>query len=447
MAGVVGAPATMRTTLMTNSCRSIAVLFVLGSLAASTQKPPTGRDLDGLVAQFLRLDSSTKAGDQAQQMLLARLALVPDLTDRQQSTWIRKIGKLWTKGHKLEKSGDNWYWPRTKQEKKDKVAQRGRYIVGGQTRKPKGLAIAMHGGGLGSGDAGAAAAGYRAACKDLDLLMIAPEVLEKTAHGWTDSGTEEFVMELIDDALRTFKIDPDRVYLVGHSMGGYGSWTLGGHHADRLAAIAPSAGAPTPIRERRGGPVVAIAEGVIPSLRNVFVSVYQSLDDPRVPPAPNQCAVKLLGAGQQQWGGYEHSYWEVDGRGHAAPPGGFKAQLEKVVTKARNPVPERLVWQPVLAWKRQFYWLYWERPCINAVVVADIDRQANAIRITSDQPTQGLRVLLDSRMLDLAKEVLVMVNGAEVRRERVAPKLGTLLQTSLHPDPKLQFACSVAAYE
>ena len=26
-----------------------------------------------------------------------------------------------------------------------------------------------------------------------------PEVLEKTEHGWTDSGTEEFVVALIDD--------------------------------------------------------------------------------------------------------------------------------------------------------------------------------------------------------------------------------------------------------
>ena len=253
-------------------------------------------------------------------------------------------------------------------------------------------------------------------------------------------------MELVDSALRTFKIDPDHVYLVGHSMGGYGSWMLGGHHADRLAAIAPSAGAATPIRERRGGPVVAIQEGVLPSLRNVFVSIYQSLDDPRVPPAPNQFAAQALGSLAKKWGGYDHHYWEVDGRGHAAPPGGFVAQLEKVVQHVRNPVPERLVWQPVLPWKRQFYWLYWEEPRPNAVVVADLDRAANAIKITCDRPTDGLRVLLDERVLDTQKEVVVSVNGSEVFRGMVARSLRTMLQTSWHPDPKLQFACSVPAY-
>ena len=32
-------------------------------------------------------------------------------------------------------------------------------------------------------------------------------------------------------------IDPDRVYLTGLSMGGYGSWLLGYHHAARFAAL------------------------------------------------------------------------------------------------------------------------------------------------------------------------------------------------------------------
>ena len=432
--------------LMNRHTLLLSLAMVVCGTALAQQKPPTGRKLDGLVAQFLQTDGKTKAGFQAQLLLLELVAKVPDLTERKRADWQRKISKLWTKQSKLKGTGDHWYWPRTKQDKLDKVPERGRYIVGGETKKPKGLAITMHGGGLGSGDAGSAAGAYRTALKKFGLLMIAPEVLAKMAHGWTDAGTEEFVLDLIDDALRTFKIDPDRVYLVGHSMGGYGSWSLGGHHADRIAAIAPSAGAPTPIRERKGGPVIDIQEGIVPSLRNVFVSVYQSLDDPRVPPAPNQFAVKLLGDCQKKWGGYEHSYWEVDGRGHAGPPGGFVAQLQKVVTHTRNPVPDRLVWQPMLTWKRQFYWLYWQKPVVNALLVADIDRKANAITVTCDQPTVGLQVLLDPRVLDLNKEVVVTVNGVETFRGKVAANLFTMLLTSQHPDPKLQFASSAPAF-
>jgi len=424
-------------------CARVLLLLLLAPGTAFAQKPPTEREQAQLAATFLAADSKTAAGHAQQLELLLQLAAVPPLDARQVATWQGKIKKLWRKGRELDRTGDNWFWPADSRQHHER---RGRYIVGGRTNAPKGLAINMHGGGIGEGDAGGAASAYGSALSALGLLMIAPEVLEKTECGWTDSGTEEFVLDLVDAALRTWKLDPDRVYFVGHSMGGYGSWALGGHHADRVAAIAPSAGAPTPIRERVGGPIVDIQSGVIPSLRNVFVSVYQSLDDPQVPPAPNQFAVRLLAQAAAKWGAFEHDYWEVDGRGHGAPPGGYQAQLEKIVGKTRDAVPERIVWQPVLAWKRQFYWLYWETPAAGALVTADLDRPANAVRITCDRPTDGLWVLLDGRVLDLDQEVVVTVNGKETFRGKPVADLGTLLLTSEHPDPALQFAVRVRAF-
>jgi hypothetical protein len=136
----------------------------------------------------------------------------------------------------------------------------------------------------------------------------------------------------------------------------------------------------------------------------------------------------------------------VDGRGHGEPPGGYQVQLEKIVGRARNAVPERIVWQPALTWKRQFYWLYWDTPSLGALVVADLDRAANAVRLSCDQPTDGLWVLLDRRVLDLGKEVVVTVNGEETFRGKVGNDLGTLLLTSQHPDPALQFAARVRAF-
>ena len=114
--------------------------------------------------------------------------------------------------------------------------------------------------------------------------------------------------------------------------------------------------------------------------------------------------------------------------------------------RTRSVVPERVVWQPVLPWKRQFYWLYWDAPKQNAIVVADLDRKANRVAITCDQPTDGLYVLLDARVLDLGEEVVVTVNGTETFRGKAAMELGTLLLTSDHPDPKLQFAARVPAF-
>jgi len=53
---------------------------------------------------------------------------------------------------------------------------------------------------------------------------------------------ERDVLAVIDDVLRDYRIDPDRVLLEGHSMGGTGSWQIGVHHPGRFAALAPVCG-------------------------------------------------------------------------------------------------------------------------------------------------------------------------------------------------------------
>ena len=425
----------------------LAAILCLPVLA---QKPdvPNAREQNDLVKQFFAADGGTAEGWRQQRAILDQLANVPPLDDARVRAWEKTIDALLEKGREIEGSGDHWFFDNSRQKRKrgEPIVRRGRYLVGGTTKKPKGLLIAMHGGGAGSGDADSAAAAYDAPAGELGWLMIAPEVLEKTEYGWTDAGTEEFVLQLVDAALRTHPtIDRDRVYFAGHSMGGYGSWMLGAHHADRVAAIAPSAGAPTPILGRGDRPL-DIVEGVIPNLRNVFVSVYQSTDDVQVPPAANQSAVGELKKAKETWGGFEFDYWEVADQGHGPPPGGYLAQLEKIADKAREPVPERIVWQPVLDWKRQFHWLWWELPSRDALVVADRDRAANTIAITSKTSTQDLWVLLDDRVVDHAKEVVVTVNGTETFRGIAQPTLDALLVTSAHPDPKLRFCARVPAF-
>ena len=48
-------------------------------------------------------------------------------------------------------------------------------------------------------------------------------------------------MNVLDMMRKEFSIDPKRVYLTGHSMGGAGTLFLGAKHADLWAAIAPVA--------------------------------------------------------------------------------------------------------------------------------------------------------------------------------------------------------------
>ena len=166
--------------------------------------------------------------------------------------WRKSLLSIATRGHRVSaKSKATLY------EKPD----RGLYLLAGR-KGADALLVALHGGGLGAGDAGQAASDFGGAASSLGMRLAAPEVLEKSEHGWTDPvETEKFVLDLIEALVRTEKLDRNRVLLTGHSMGGYGTWTIGAVHADLFAGLAAFAGAPTctrtgpatgPMRASRG---------------------------------------------------------------------------------------------------------------------------------------------------------------------------------------------------
>lgn len=406
-------------------------LAALALLALPQETPLKIRETKALVGEYMELDLKTADGRQRGNEILARLETADPLDARKAKAWRKDLAKLWAKGPTLEqKSGRHYLWD-------DDDDPRGLYIVGGKSKRPKGLFIGLHGGGRGSGDAWSSHGTFNAAAGAMDWVAIFPEVLEKTEHGWTDSGTEEFVVDLVERAVRTWKIDHDRVFFGGHSMGGYGTWTLGAHHADRVAALAPSAGAPTPVFE--GGEVVDIVPGIVPNLRNVPLVIYQSDDDKQVPPGPNRKAAELLAEAREVHGGYEFEYWEESGRGHGPPPGGMKALLERIQGFERKPLPDTLLWQPTLRWKRQFYWLWWERPTPNAVVKATFDAEAREVRVDCSVSAKGLFVLLNEMMFPLDEEVVVYLNGEEAFRGVPQRSLVALLSTGVRGDSKLTF--------
>jgi len=56
---------------------------------------------------------------------------------------------------------------------------------------------------------------------------------------------------VIDEIVEKYKVDQDRIYVTGLSMGGYGTWALAGFAPDRLAAIVPICGGGDPRSVRR----------------------------------------------------------------------------------------------------------------------------------------------------------------------------------------------------
>lgn len=71
---------------------------------------------------------------------------------------------------------------------------------------------------------------------DFPFLVIAPQA---PAGSWWD---RLMLVGVIEDALANYRIDPDRLYLTGLSMGGFGSWELAAYHPEYFAAVAPICG-------------------------------------------------------------------------------------------------------------------------------------------------------------------------------------------------------------
>ena len=54
--------------------------------------------------------------------------------------------------------------------------------------------------------------------------------------GYKSAG-EMDVLDAVDHVLARYNVDPDRIALMGFSMGGAGVWHLGAHYPDRWAVV------------------------------------------------------------------------------------------------------------------------------------------------------------------------------------------------------------------
>jgi predicted peptidase len=71
---------------------------------------------------------------------------------------------------------------------------------------------------------------------DFPFLLVSPQC--PTGERWSN----DTLLALLDDIVFKYKIDTNRVYLTGLSMGGYGTWSLGTARPERFTAIAPICG-------------------------------------------------------------------------------------------------------------------------------------------------------------------------------------------------------------
>jgi predicted peptidase len=78
--------------------------------------------------------------------------------------------------------------------------------------------------------------------KDFPFIVVSPQCPEDSS--WIKENN--FLISLLDDIVARYKVDKDRIYLTGLSMGGYGTWSLASAYPECFAAIVPICGGGEP---------------------------------------------------------------------------------------------------------------------------------------------------------------------------------------------------------
>lgn len=290
------------------------------------------------------------------------------------------------------------------------------------------LWISLHGGGQGSGDPGANAP--RLGGVPGAAIKVYPAVKQKTDTAWNTEREERWVLELIQGLRRSFDIDTNKIYLVGHSMGGFGTWSIGCNHADMFAGLAPMAGGLFP-RE------------IIANLKNTPIYFYHSTDDKQVGPKSDQENAKALKELKDQYGPYEYIYKEYNDLGHGYPKDGVSPIYAWIGAKTRNPYPKHVIWSPYRPYKKVFFWLK----------AGSVGRRGGRIeakieagnKIAVEGSAEGLEILINEKMgISLSREIVVTRGGAETFRGTARYSVAALLESfEQKRDPEQYFYAKI----
>jgi len=160
-------------------------------------------------------------------------------------------------------------------------------------------------------------------------FIVAPTNRRPYGFDWQDWGRLD-ALEVLAEAKAAYRIDPDRVYLTGHSMGGHGVWHVGLAHPDLFAAMAPGAGwtsfelyipwflqkssiyaEPSQLEARNLSLRADQALNFVENARNLPIFIFQGGADDNVPPVHPRMFVTRL-----DQLGYDYEYKEIPGKGH-----------------------------------------------------------------------------------------------------------------------------------
>jgi predicted esterase len=303
------------------------------------------------------------------------------------------------------------------------------------TRPERGwpLVIAMHGGGNGPTSLNdsqwkAMQRYYRDQPSAGGYKYLALRAPNDAWNGFYDDPVLPLITSLIRQFLLFGDVDPDRVYLIGYSHGGYGAFFIGPKLVDRFAAVHCSAAAPT--------------DGTISpqTLRNTRFTIMVGETDTAYG-RRERCekfAEQLRKLKEQSPGEFPVEFELKKGFGHGGLPD--RDKVAELARSTRNPAPRHLTWEATDAVVAEFFWLSVDRPAQGQSIEAEL--RDNTVRVTTRNVKQ-FDLGLDSRLVDFGRPLRVTLDG-KAQEVTARPSLATLCRSVLERgDPELAVTCRV----
>lgn len=137
------------------------------------------------------------------------------------------------------------------------------------------------------GNEGALTFAYEEDQEKNPCYILAPQSdsVDKLTFYWTEEDRYNAVLELVRDTMEMYPIDENRVYIVGMSMGGIGTWNIIEKNPDLFAAAVPICGV-TNYKEAGdpyNQPIYApVNEEHVEILKNIPIWAFHGVDDPVV---------------------------------------------------------------------------------------------------------------------------------------------------------------------